>query len=621
MYGWTGRILRVDLSRRRTSCEPLRPDWARQFVGGRGLGARYFSDEVDPRVEPFAPENKLLFATGPLTGTNASCGSRYMVVTKGALNDTITTSNSGGFWGPELKYAGFDMVICEGRASSPVYLWIHDDQVEIRDAGALWGTSVWECEDRIRDLTGVPDARIASIGQAGERLVRFAGILNDRHRAAGRNGVGAVMGSKNLKAVAVRGSGSVAIARPADWLRAQWQLKRKLRAHPVTGEGLPQLGTAVLVHVINEGGAMPTKNWQYGRMNVAETGSNAENISGERLKSHHTIRNKACFACTIACGRVTKVSVDGVTRHDVTTSPHNWHHAGEGPEYESAWALGADTNVDDLDAVLKAGFLCNEYGLDPISFGSTLAAAMELYERGVLCDAITGMPLRFGSADALIAMTEATAFRRGFGAELAEGSKRLCEKYGHPELFMGSKGMEFPAYDARAVQGMGLGYATSNRGGCHLKGYTIASEVLGIPVKTDPSTTEGKAALQKAFQDATGAFDASGLCLFLSFGVAVDDFLPELVAATGIDYTLESLLEVGERIFNLERQWLLNAGFTAADDTLPKRLLQEPIPHGPTQGQVNRLYEMLPEYYSLRGWNERGEPTSEKLAALGLERA
>jgi aldehyde:ferredoxin oxidoreductase len=618
MHGWTGKILRVDLTQRRWAVESLRGDWARQFVGGRGLGAMYFAHEVDPRVDPLAPENKLIFASGPLTGTNASCGARYMVITKGALNDTITTSNSGGHWGPELKFAGYDMIIIEGRADRPVYLWVCDDAVEIREARDLWGRSVWDTEDLIREMTGVPDAKVASIGQAGENLVRFAGILNDRHRAAGRNGVGTVMGSKNLKAIGVRGTGSVSIARPADWLRAQWALKKKLKAHPVTGEGLPGLGTAVLVHVINESGAMPTKNWQFGRMRPEETGSDAENISGERLKERHTIRNKACFACTIACGRVTQISADGVTRHAVTTSPHNWKTAGEGPEYESAWALGADTNVDDMDAVLKAGAMCNEYGMDPISFGSTLAAAMEMFERGILVERETGMPLRFGSAEALLAMTETTALRRGFGAELAEGSKRLCEKYGHPECFIGSKGMEFPAYDPRAVQGMGLGYATSNRGGCHLKGYTIASEILGIPVKTDPASTAGKAALQIAFQNATGAFDASGLCLFLSFGVGVEDFLPQLVAATGVDYTLDSLLQVGERIFNLERQWLLRAGFTGADDTLPKRLLEEPIPYGPTKGQVNRLSEMLPEYYRLRGWTERGEPSREKLARLGL---
>ncbi len=618
MFGWAGKILRVDLTHRTWRVEPTRTDWARAFVGGRGLAARYFTEEVDPRVDPLAPDNKLIFATGPLTGTSVSCGARYMVVTKGALNGTITTSNSGGHWGPELKFAGYDMIIVEGRADRPVYLWICDDVVEIRDAAGLWGKSCWDAEDLVREAIGCPDAKIASIGQAGENLVKFACIMNDKHRAAGRNGVGAVMGSKNLKAIAVRGTGNVSIARPGDFLRAQWAKKRKLRAAPVTGEGLPALGTAVLVHVMNESGGMPTRNFQFGRMNPAETGTDAENISGEHLKAQNTIRNKACFACTIACGRVTQVSDAGRTRHRVTTSPHNWKIAGEGPEYENTWSLGAATNVDDLDAVLKASYMCNEYGMDPISFGATLAAAMELYEVGAVTDTQTGIPLLFGSADALVASAEATAFRRGFGAELAEGSKRLCDRFGHPEFFMGSKGQEFPAYDPRAVQGMGLGYATSNRGGCHLRGYTLASEILGIPMKTDPAATAGKPALSIAFQHTNAAFDATGTCVFLTFGIAIEDELPELVAATGVDYTTDSLLEVGERIFNLERQWLLRAGFTGADDTLPERLLRAAIPHGPTKGQVNRLHEMLPEYYKLRGWNQRGEPTREKLAALGL---
>ena len=618
MHGWTGKVLRVDLSRASWATEPLRVDWARAFIGGRGLAAKHFAEEVDPRVDPLSPENKLIFATGPLTGTNVSCGARYMVVTKGALNGTITTSNSGGHWGPELKFAGYDMIIVEGKADRPVYLWVLDDRVEIRDASALWGQSTWNTEDLIREQTGVADAKIASIGQAGENRVRFACIMNDKHRAAGRNGVGAVMGSKNLKAIALRGTGQISIARPADFLRAQWVKKRKLQAAPVTGQGLPSLGTAVLVHVINESGAMPTKNFQLGRMHPQESGSEAESLSGERLQSQHTIRNKACFACTIACGRVTRISDEGRTRHQVLTSPHNWHIAGEGPEYENTWSLGADTNVDDLDAVLKASFMCNEYGMDPISFGATLAAAMELYETGVLVQDQTGMPLPFGSADALVALTEATALRQGFGNELAEGSKRMCDKFSRPELFMGSKGMEFPAYDPRALQGMGLGYATSNRGGCHLRAYTVASEVLGIPSKTDPATTAGKPALSKAFQDNNAAFDASGTCIFLTFGSDLLELLPELVAATGEPYTAESLLEAGERIFNLERQWLLSAGFSGADDTLPERLLRSPIPHGPTKGQLSRLEEMLPEYYRLRGWNAQGEPTREKLQALGL---
>ncbi len=612
MYGWTGTVLRINLTTRQVTKEPLREDWARDYIGGRGLGAKYLFEEIDPKVDPFSPENKLIFATGPLTGTNASCGSRYMVVTKGPLTNTITTSNSGGHWAPELKAAGYDTIIVEDRAASPCYLWIYDDQVEIRDASFLWGKTVWETEEHLRKELGVPDAIIASIGPAGEKLVRFAAILNDLHRAAGRSGVGAVMGSKNLKAIAVRGTGGVRLADPKAYMEAQWAMKVKLRESPVTSQGLPIYGTEVLVNVINEHGALPTRNHQ---QSVFEQ---AEDISGETLTETRLVANKACFACTIACGRVATLPGEAAGKYLVDTHPHNWKIAGEGPEYEAAWAMGAECGVGDLDALIKANWLCNELGMDAISFGATVAAAMELYEKGVVSLAETGIPLNFGSAEALIAMAEQTAYREGFGNELAEGSKRMTAKYGRPELFMGVKGQEFAAYEARAIQGMGLGYATSNRGACHLKAYTVAAEILGLPRQMDPRATEGKAEITKLFQDATSTVDATGLCQFLTFGIGLEEILPQLSAATGVSYTLEDLLKIGERIWNLERLWNERAGFTGKDDTLPKRILEEPIPSGPAKGQVNKLGEMLPEYYRLRGWDAEGRITREKLKELGL---
>ncbi len=612
MYGWTGTVLRVNLTTRQISKEPLREEWARDFIGGRGLGAKYLFEEVNPQVDAFSPENKLIFATGPLTGTNASCGARYMVVTKGPLTNTITTSNSGGHWGPELKAAGYDLIILEGRAATPCYLWIYDDQVEIRAAGHLWGKTVWETEEHLRRELGIPDAIIASIGPGGEKLVRFACIMNDLHRAAGRSGVGAVMGAKNVKAIAVRGTGGVRLADPKAYMEAMWAMKVKLRESPVTSQGLPIYGTEVLVNVINEHGAFPTRNHQE---SVFEK---AEDISGETLTETRLVANKACFACTIACGRVTILPGEAAGKYMVTTHPHNWKIAGEGPEYEAAWAMGAECGIGDLDALIKANWLCNELGIDAISFGATVAAAMELYEKGAVSLAETGMSLNFGSAEALIAMAEKTAYREGFGNELAEGSKRMTAKYGRPELFMGVKGQEFAAYEARAIQGMGLGYATSNRGACHLKAYTVAAEILGLPRQMDPRATEGKAEITKLFQDATSTVDATGLCLFLTFGVGLDEILPQLSAATGVPYTLESLLQIGERIWNLERLWNERAGLTGKDDTLPKRILEEPLPSGPAKGQVNKLGEMLPEYYRLRGWDAEGRITQEKLKELGL---
>ncbi len=612
-YGWTGTVLRINLTDRTITKEPLNEDWAKEYVGGRGLGAKYLSEEMDPTVDALDPENKMLFVTGPLTGTNASCGSRYMVVTKGPLTNAITTSNSGGYWGPELKFAGYDMLILEGKASSPCYLWIYNDAVEIRDADHLWGKTVWETEEELRSELGVPDSVIASIGPAGENLVRFACIMNDLHRAAGRSGVGAVMGSKNLKAIAVRGTGGVKLADPMAFMKGMWDMREKLRESPVTAEGLPMYGTEVLVNVINEHGALPTNNHQ------SSVFEQAENISGETLTETRLVANKACFSCAIACGRVSVLPGEAASKYEVSTSPRNWKIAGEGPEYEAAWAMGSECGIGDLDALIKANWLCNDLGMDSISFGATVAAAMELYEKKAVSLEQTEVPLNFGSAEALLIMAERIAYRTGFGTELAEGSKRMTAKFGRPEFFMGVRGQEFAAYEARAIQGMGLGYATSNRGACHLKAYTVAAEILGLPRQMDPNETEGKAEIAKIFQDATSTVDATGLCQFLTFGVGLEEMLPQLAAATGVDYTLEELMTIGERIWNLERRWNERSGMTGAEDTLPKRILEEPLPSGPAKGKVNRLGEMLPEYYELRGWDKDGKITPEKLKELGLE--
>ena len=381
-----------------------------------------------------------------------------MVVTKGPLTNAITTSNSGGYWGPQLKFAGYDMLILEGKASSPCYLWIYDDSVEIRAADHLWGKTVWETEEELRSELGVPDSIIASIGPAGENLVRFACIMNDLHRAAGRSGVGAVMGSKNLKAIAVRGTGGVKLADPLAFMKGMWDMREKLRESPVTAEGLPMYGTEVLVNVINEHGALPTNNHQ------SSVFEQAENISGETLTETRLVANKACFSCAIACGRVSVLPGEAASKYEVSTSPRNWKIAGEGPEYEAAWAMGSECGIGDLDALIKANWLCNDLGMDSISFGATVAAAMELYEKKAVSLEQTEIPLNFGSAEALLTMAERIAYRTGFGTELAEGSKRMTAKFGRPEFFMGVRGQEFAAYEARAIQGMGLGYATSNRG-------------------------------------------------------------------------------------------------------------------------------------------------------------
>jgi aldehyde:ferredoxin oxidoreductase len=425
------------------------------------------------------------------------------------------------------------------------------------------------------------------------------------------------MASKNLKAIAVIGTQGVGnIKDPARFMQTTAEQKKVLVDHPVTGTGLPTLGTQVLMNVINETGALPTRNMR----EVQFEGAN--NISGEQMLEPrerdgkpNLTTNAACFACTIACGRISTIDQGHFT---VENKPQYWGNSG-GLEYEAAWALGADTGVDDLDALTYANFVCNEDGFDPISFGATLAAAMELYDIGAITKEDTGgMELKFGSAEALAWSAEKVATGEGFGADLGLGSKRLCEKYGHPDLSMTVKGQEFPAYDPRAIQGMGLTYATSNRGACHLRSYTVSSEILGIPEKTDPLVTEGKAGLVKAFQDVTAAWDSTGLCLFTSFAWSLENVAPQLDAACEGEWTADRLMETGERIWNLEREFNNRAGLTSADDTLPKRLLEEAAKTGPAEGKVCGLDEMLPEYYEMRGWTKDGQVTDETRSRLAL---
>ena len=613
---WAGKILRVNLTAGTVTTEALRMDWAKLYLGSRGLATKYLVEEIDPKVDPLSNDNKIIWATGPLTGTMASTGGRYTVVTKGPLTGAIACSNSGGYWGAELKTAGWDMVIFEGASPKPVYLSIEDDKVELRDAAHLWGKSVWETEAIIHKTHQDPLVRVSSIGMAGENKVLFAAVVNDLHRAAGRSGVGAVMGSKNLKAVAVRGTKGVGnLANPAEFLKVTAEKKKILAENGVTGQGLPAYGTQVLMNVINEVGALPTRNHR----DVQFEG--AKDISAEAMATPRAtdgkkplVTNQACFGCTIACGRIQKIDQGHFT---VQNKPQYWGASG-GLEYEAAWALGAANGVNDLEALQYANVLCNEHGMDPISFGATVGAVMELYEMGVLTKEQIGIDAQFGSPQALAHFAEITAKGEGFGKEIGQGSKRLTIKYGHPDLSMSSKGQEFPAYDGRAIQGIGLAYATSNRGGCHLRGYTIASEVLGIPVKTDPLESAGKPELVKAFQDATAAFDSAGVCIFTSFAWGLADVAPQVAAACGDEFTLENMSLIGERIWNMERDFNNRAGFTSKDDSLPKRLLTEAAKTGPAKGKVNELGKMLPEYYAIRGWDSDGQIKPETRERLGL---
>jgi aldehyde:ferredoxin oxidoreductase len=508
------------------------------------------------------------------------------------------------------------MIIFEGKSPKPVYLYVENDKAELRDAAHLWGTTCWHTEETIKAELQDPLVRVSSIGRSGENQVLFSCIVNDLHRAAGRSGVGAVMGSKNLKAVALRGTKGVSGVKdfPA-FLKAANAAKQVLKDNAVTGQGLPKYGTQVLMNVINEIGALPTRNHR--DVQFEEAGKISAEAMHEKRPTDgkaHLITNAACFGCTIACGRISQVDKGHFT---VQNKPEYWGASG-GLEYESAWSLGASNGVGDLEALQYANMLCNEDGFDPITFGATVSAVMELYELGILTKEQIGIEAPFGSAKALAYLAEITAQGIGFGKEVGLGSKRLTAKYGRPDLSMSVKGLEFPAYDGRGIQGIGLNYATSNRGACHVRGYTVASEVLGIPVKTDPLATEGKPGLVKAFQDATTIFDSAGVCLFTSFAWSVADVQPQVQAACEGDWSMEKMAIVGERIWNMERQFNLAAGFTAKDDNLPPRLTTEPAKTGPAKGKVNELAKMLPEYYEVRGWTAEGVPTAETLARLGL---
>ena len=614
---WTRKILRIDLTSGTCTAEALNMAWAADYLGQRGLATKYLSEEVDPTCDALGPDNKLIMTTGPLTGTMASTGGRYSVVTKSPLTGLVACSNSGGFIGAEMKNAGWDMIIFEGKSPEPVYLYVENDTAELRSAAGLWGKSVWETDELLHKTHQDPLLRVACIGRSAEQGCLYAAVVNDLHRAAGRSGVGTVMASKNLKAVAIRGTKGVGnVKDPKGFMDAVRAGKQVLADNAVTGQGLPTYGTQVLMNVINGIGAMPTRNMREVQFD------GAHKISGEAMheprKSDgkpNLTTNAGCFGCTIACGRISTVDRG---HFSVENKPEYWGNSG-GLEYEAAWALGSDTGVDDLDAITYVNFVCNEDGIDPISFGATVAAAMELFEEGAITTADTGgIDLSFNRADTLVKLAELTAKGEGFGKDIGLGSKRLCEKYGRPELSMTVKSQEFPAYDPRGIQGMGLAYATSNRGACHLRGYTVASEVLGITVKTDPLATEGKAELVKAFQDATAAVDSSGLCVFTTFAWSMENIAPQVDAACEGDWSVDKMLEVGERIWNLERDFNMRAGMTADQDTLPKRLLKDAANVGPAKGRVNDLDKMLPEYYALRGWTADGQITPETRARFGL---
>ena len=591
------KLARIDLTAGTVAVEPLELEKAQRYIGGRGLGTKILYDEGVATVDPLGPDNKLVYITGPMTGTPSPSSGRYMVCTKSPLTGMIACSNSGGIWGAKLKHAGWDGLIVEGVAKEWTYLLVDDGEITFHSAEQYVGMKSEDMDEALRKVHG-EKASVLNIGPAGEHEALLAAIINDKDRAAGRSGVGAVMGSKKLKAIVVKASvGHVTTLHDEDALKqATSRCLGILKENGVTGQGLRAYGTAVLVNIINNIGSLPTKNWQESYF------EQAEDISGEALAEKYLVKNSACARCPIACGRV--VNINGKV-------------AG-GPEYEPLWAYGSNCGNNDLNVIDQCNMLCNEYGLDAIGVPCTIAAAMELYQRGAIKEAdCAGVPLEWGSAKALVEWTK----RMGNPETeldwlMSSGSARLCEHYGMPEVSMSVKKQEMPAYDARGIQGIGVTYATSNRGGCHVRGYMISPEVLGLPTQLDRTVTEDEAVWAKTFQDLTALIDSTGVCLFTSFALGLPEFAAQYREAVGSDESDAEILLKGERVWNLEKKFNIAAG--VEKDTLPPRLLREQLPDGPAQGKVNELHTMLQEYYQLRGWDTEGIPTPEKDRELGL---
>lgn len=591
MFGWTGKVLRINLTTQQITVDQPAVERYKKFLGGRGLGCEMLWREVPANVEPLSPENKLIFMTGPFTGTKVPTSGRFTVTSKSPLTGTVFDSNSGGIWGARLKKAGYDGLIVEGKSEKPVYITITETGAAIKDASGLWGLNVPETTSQIKQKEG-QGFSVACIGPAGENLVKLSCIMNDKTRALGRGGLGAVMGAKMLKGIAVTGQQEVKTADPEKLEFVLYETNKWLKANPITSQGLPEFGTPVLVNLFNESGVFPAYNFRESQF------AEAEKVSGETLAEKHTVGKRGCYGCPIKCTRVTRT-----TREE-----------GEGPEYESIWALGPQCGISDLEAIAEANYLCNRLGLDTISVGSSIGCAMEMAENKLI-----DIELKFGDSGKLTSLIEDIAYRRGFGDDLAEGTRLLAAKYNGEQYAMQVKGLELPAYDPRGLQGMGLGFATSNRGGCHLRAYLVGPEMLGVPKMVDRFAVNGKAGLTIFYQNINAAMDSLIICRFVGLAVSEEYFARLLTAVTGENYQPQDLHITGERIWNLERLYNLREGLSQADDTLPDRLLNEAVKSGPAKGYVVNLAPMLKDYYRFRGWDESGAPKSEKLSQLGLE--
>jgi aldehyde:ferredoxin oxidoreductase len=604
MFGYAGKLLYADLTRGSLEERRTPTALARAFLGGRGLGAALLYQELKPRADPLGPENVLILMTAPPVGTPIPCCHRWEAVTKSPLTGFYLCSSVGGHWGPELKFAGFDGIVIKGKASEPVYISIKDGKAELRDASKLWGKLTDETELAIRRELKDPRVQVACIGPAGENLVRIANIQAGR-RSIGRGGAGAVMGSKNLKAIAIRGHGKFEVADEEEVTTLVRELREQIKRSPQTAVDFPTWGTVQFVDPINEAGMWPTRNFQEGVFELAHQ------INARAMRKQLVKRDTACFGCPVACGKLSIVA-EGPYANTVV----------EGPEYETMWAFGAQCGIGRLDAIAAANAWCDKYGLDTISAGNVIGFAMECYERGLLTQKDTdGLDLKFGNHRALVKLLRKMAYRGGFGKVLCDGVRCAAAhiQQGSEEFAIHVKGLELPAYDPRGAWGMALAYATACRGGCHLKAWTLAAEVF--EAKYDRFSTKGKAKLIVELQNTRAAADSMGVCIIAGRAIGEEERARIMTALTGWSFNAKKLAEAGERIYNLERLLAVRDGITRKDDVLPPRLLTQALPSGPCKGiqlrKVN-LDQMLDDYYELRGWDRGGKPTKAKLKELGI---
>jgi aldehyde:ferredoxin oxidoreductase len=601
-HGYIGKLLDVDLSSGVITEQELGKELVEGYMGGKGFGAKILYDQLPPKCDPLSPENILVFATGPLTGTFTPASGRFEVCTKSPATGLWLDANCGGFFGPELKQAGYDGVIVRGRTEHPVMLVIEDSSFELRTVLDLWGKDVLSTHQLVKEQLG-NDFRVTCIGPAGEKGVRYASIISE-YRALGRGGAGAVMGSKNLKAIAVKGTRTISVNNPTRFMKTCREAFNELAIHPDTGGGRQKYGTNVILSLMEEVGIHPVRNFQKAKFDGSD-------LVNEDTIFDLYVRNKACFGCPIYCSKIAEVK-DGEYKGSYT----------EGPEYENVWAFGANCENANLGSIVKAEYLCDYYGLDGISTGGVVGFLMECVEKGILTESDIGFSMNFGDDESIIQAIHLIGKREGPGELWGEGVRRIAQEVeGAQDFAMHVKGLELPAYDPRGSTGMALAYATSDRGGCHLRSWPIGDEMLTTENRLDFMAMELKPELVKTQQDLFCLINSIGMCLFATFALNLKQITSFMHEVTGIETFASSheLMKIGERVNNLVRLFNIREGLTKELDTLPERFFKETLKEGHSRGRVVELEQLMKEYYSVRGWNPDGIPTKEKLEELEIK--